>query len=169
MARPWVGKSITPPQSTLKSWLWLRRTTKADGLCAIDVLFQLGNAVDMVSSRMISDAADSILSRCVKGHFPTLGGFITGVGELGAYHKSVRESWQRTAAWGLEKSLVVVVRSYKPDVRCGSEYGAAPPIGTCVPAQLMVPVDNDRLRFGPRVQGARNEVITPKIFAVGEC
>ena len=63
----------------------------------------------------------------------------------------------------------MIVRPYIPNVKCGKEYGLPPPVGSCPPVQLLLPVDGEVLRFGPIGISMKNQVITPKTFAVRKC
>ncbi|KAL2049305.1 hypothetical protein ABVK25_010402 [Lepraria finkii] len=122
------------------------RYLSTDGLCAIDVVFRPGVLEDVVSSKQISIAADTVLARCVTGRHVTIGGY--------------------TASVGFNKNIIVIVRQYTPNVKCGKEYGLPPPVGSCPPVQLLLPVDGEVLRFGPTGIGMNNQVITPKTISI---
>ncbi len=51
-------------------------------------------------------------------------------------------------AQGRNKRLIVILRSYNPDVVCGPLFGEVPSTASCQPAQLSLPVDTSPTLFG---------------------
>ena len=70
---------------------------------------------------------------------------------------------------GLGNNLIVVVRQYKPNVTCGLEYSAPPPVGSCTRPIALVPVSTERKLFGRRKRSSDVQEPLPRAFRAGQC
>lgn len=70
---------------------------------------------------------------------------------------------------GLGNNLIVVVRQYQPNVTCGPEYGAPPPVGSCTRPIALVPVSTERKLFGRRKRSADVQEPLPRTFRACQC